>query len=335
MTKNGDGKDIKGVDGAGLEWQAARAYADILGRPHTLFTAAIRYLRSLSQNGTTILEDSEPYPLCMLLKSSSMRAVMYYAASALHKDALANQPNIDGFALFRVFAPDELASVLASTYIYRRLKRAVDPRVWESLSQEIQIQMEAGFHVGSKIPAIGSHRGLLMGVIRYCALGLFSIKDTRGFKQLRRELNDKEKLYLLDAETARWKCNHLQVASILIQSIGLGIPAAKALVSPGIPGADEVPDLHAWWAAKMWIQALLEEECAPKCFEEGSPFHLSGEPFANLQERVDSIYEMGSSFDWIDKTKDDLPKQLDHSIETSVPDESGSTEKSEENPEIL
>ncbi len=327
-------EEIAKYDDASGEWQRARQFADILGRPHTLFTSAIRYLRGLTQNGTSILEASEPYPLCMLLKSSSMRAVLYYAAQALHKDALAKQATIDGFALFRVFPPDELASVLATTYLYRRLKRSLDARVWESLSQEIQIQMETGFYVGSKIPAIGTHRGLLMGVVRYSALGLFSIKDGRGFKLHKRELNEKEKLYLLDAETSRWNCNHLQISSILIQSIGLGVPAANALVASQCPGEQDHPDMHAWWAAKAWIQSLLEDERAPQCYAEGSPYYLAGEPFANLQERVDSIYEMGSSFDWIDKTKEDLPKSVDQKIETSLPDEPAKAEI-EENPEIL
>src|SRR5690606_26209619 len=88
------------------DWNIARAYAELLGKPHTLFTSAIRYLRGLSQNGTTILAEIEPYPLSMLLKSSSMRAVLFYAAAALRKDQLVKIQKLDGFALFRLFPPD-------------------------------------------------------------------------------------------------------------------------------------------------------------------------------------------------------------------------------------
>lgn len=321
MAENGKPTGAPSHPSGKGEWELAQKYAERLGRPHTLFTSAIRYLRTLTAKGTTILQDSEPYPLGMLLKSTSMRAVLYYAAAALHKEELGKQSSIDGFALFRVFPPDELASVLATTYIYRRVKRLIEPRVWETLSQEMQIQMEAGFHIGSKIPAIGTHRGLLLGVIRYAAMGLFSINDNRGFKLLKRELNEKELLFSPESENSRWGCNHMEIASILLQSVGLGVQAANALVTTACPSKEDHEELQAWYAAKVWIQHLLEKERAPECYQQGSPFFLEGEVLANLQERVDSIYEMGSSFDWIDKTKEDLPKALDQKIETSIPEE--------------
>lgn len=318
-------------------WELARSYADAIGRPHTLFTSAIRYLRSLSEKGTTILTEAEPYPLSMLLKSPSMRSVLYYSAAALRKDELAKIQQLDGFSLFKIFPPDELASVLATTYLYRKVKKICDPRIWETLSQEIQIQMETGFFVGSKIPAIGTSRGLLLGVVRYAALGLFSLKEARSFKSFRRKLNDEEKLFLVEEERERWGCDHLQIGSILLQSMGMGVPAAKALVSPIAPAADstDYAVMAPWFAAKTWIQSLIEEERAPECFGEGSPYFLPEDILQGVQERVDSIYEMGSSFDWIDKTKEDLPKNLFDKIGTGLPEPPAEPNASEPKEEEL
>ena len=306
----------------GGDWEDARKYAAYIGRPHTLFTNAIRYLRGLSQQGTTILSEAEPYPLAVLLKSSSLRSIVYYAAAALRRDELSKLPHLDGFGLLRIFPPDELAAVLASTYLFRKVKKICDPRIWETLSQEIQIQMEAGFQVGSKIPAIGTSRGLLVGVVRYSALSLLSKKDPRGFKAFRRELNDNEKLFNVDGEVTRWGCDHLQISSILLQAMGMGIPCAKAIAATSLPDASE-PDgaeIMSWYAAKIWIQSLIEDEKAPACFGPESAYSADGEKLAALQERVDSIYEMGSSFDWIEKTKEDLPKSLFDKIGIGVPD---------------
>ncbi|MBN8549036.1 MAG: hypothetical protein J0M12_06955 [Deltaproteobacteria bacterium] len=306
----------------GGDWDEARAYAGLLGRPHTLFTNAIRYLRNLTQHGTTVLSETEPYPLAVLLKSPSLRAILYYAAAALRKDELGKLPQLDGFGLLRVFPPDELAAILTTTYLFRKVKKIIDPRIWETLSQEIQIQMEAGFYIGTKMPAIGTSRGLLVGVIRYSALSLFSKKDPRNFKAFRRELNDKEKLFNIKGELTRWGCDHLQIASILLQSMGMGIPCAKALAADSMPTEAEADseEMLSWYAARAWIQSLIEDEKAPACFAAGSPFFCEGEVFANLQERVDSIYEMGSSFDWIEKTKEDLPKSLFDKIGSGLPE---------------
>lgn len=318
-SKDGKPSEVLNTE---AHWEIAQQYAELFGRPHTLFTAAIRYLRGLSDKGTTILTETEPYPLSMLLKSPSMRSVLYYAAAALRKDDLTKVKDLDGFTLFRLFPPEELASILSVTYIYRRVKKICDQRIWETLSQEIQIQMETGFHVGSKIPAIASHRGLLVGAVRYAAMGLFSIKDQRNFRLLKRTLNEKEKLFALDYEIDKWKCDHLQIASVLLQSMGLGVAAAKSLMFVAPPEANEkdVEKILPWFAARAWIQSLLEEERAPSCFSAESGFTLGEEELALLQERVESIYEMGSSFDWIDKTKEDLPKNLFDKIGSGLPE---------------
>jgi hypothetical protein len=303
-------------------WEVARQYTEILGRPHTLFTNAIRFLRGMTQEGKTTVWENEPYPLNVLLKSSSFRAILYYAAAALRKEELSKVKELDGFALLKVFPPDELSSVLAATYLYRKVKKHCDVRVWETLAQEIQIQMEAGFLVGSKIPAIGTTRGLLTGVIRYAALSLFSVKDPRNFRMFRRDLNEKEKLFDTQGELERWGCDHLQIASVLLQSIGMGIPAAKgiAALQPSDAKGQDEKEIMSWFAAKSWIQSLIEDERAPEWSSQDPNFSLDGEKLAQLHERVDSIYEMGSTFDWIEKTKEDLPKSLFDKLGANIPE---------------
>lgn len=327
----------------GGDWEDARKYAALIGRPHTLFTNAIRYLRGLSQHGTTILTEAEPYQLAVLLKSSSLRSILYYAASALRKDELSKVKQLDGFGLLRVFPPEELAAVLATTYLFRKMKKYCDPRIWETLSQEIQIQMEAGFHIGTAMPAIGTSRGLLVGVVRYSALSLFAKRDPRNFKAFRRELNEKEKLFNLEGEISRWHCDHLQISSILLQSFGMGVPCAQGLCAATMPesGTPEGTEMLAWYAARVWIQSLIEDEKAPACFGPESPFYVDGEKLADLQQRVDSIYEMGSSFDWIEKTKEDLPKNLFDKLAAPIPEvapdegKEATVADSEENADII
>lgn len=342
MGKDED-KRLVDLNAQGGNWDEAGEYVASLGRPHALFTNAVRYLRGLNQHGTTILTESEPYQLAVLMKSPSLRSVLYYAAAALRKNELSKIKQLDGFGLLRIFPPEELAAVLATTYLFRKTKKLCDPRIWETLSQEIQIQMEAGFHIGSAVPAIGTARGLLVGVVRYSALSLFAKQSAREFRAFRRELNEKEKLFDLQGELTRWGCEHLQIGSLLLQSFGMGIGCAKGLCSATIPEANgpEGQEMLAWYAARVWIQSLIEDEKAPPCFGPDSPFYVDGEKLADLQQRIDSIYEMGSSFDWIEKTKEDMPKSLFDKLAVPEPAAPSEPEKpeaageGEENTEII
>lgn len=303
------------------EWDYAKAYAGLLGTPHRLFTNNIRYLKDQAEKTGNVFLPSgsaRQYPLSTIIHSPSFKSVIYYAAAALQKDKLQALPALTPGTLLSVYTPEELAAVIAITYLYRRAKKHIDPRVWESVSGEVHVQMEAGYQIGTHIPAIGPSRGLLIGAVRYIAMALFSKKDARGYKLYKRHLNEKELLFDIADETKRWKCNHLQICSSLIQSIGFGLGAASGIVANTYPTEAQSPEILAkaqsWYATRRWIESVLEEEKAPDELRNIAKFSIDSEALVRMQERIEGIYEMGSSFDWVDKTKDDLPKELEEAL---------------------
>jgi hypothetical protein len=303
------------------EWDYAKAYAGLLGNPHRLFTNNIRYLREQAEKtGNVFLPStaSRQYPLSTIIHSPSFKSVIYYAALALQKDKLKALPALTPATLLTVFTPEELAAVIAITYLYRRAKKNIDPRVWEGVAGEVHVQMEAGYQIGAHIPAIGQSRGLLIGSVRYIAMSLFAKKDARGYKLYKRHLNEKELLFDIADETKRWQCNHLQICSTLIQSIGFGLGAASGIVANSYPTEGQSPEIIAkaqsWYATRRWIESILEQERAPAELQGIEEFSIAPDTLALMQERIEGIYKMGSSFDWVDKTKDDLPKDLEEAL---------------------
>jgi hypothetical protein len=303
------------------DWDYAKAYAGLLGAPHRLFTNNIRYLRSQADKTDNLFLPSgaaRQYPLSTIIHSPSFKSVIYYAAAALQKDKLQSLPALTPGSLLSVYPPEDLAAVIAITYLYRRTKKHVDPRVWESVAGEVHVQMEAGYQIGLKIPAIGTSRGLLVGAVRYIAMALFSKKDARGYKLYKRHLNEKELLFDLAEETKLWHCNHLQICSSMLQSIGYGLGAASGIMAVATPteaqSHAELEKAQSWYATRRWIEDLIQKSAAPQEFKDQGKFSMSEQELASVQERIESIYEQGSSFDWVDKTKDDLPQALNEAL---------------------
>lgn len=319
------------------EWDYARAYAGLIGPPHRLFSNCVRYLRELGEKTDNAQLPSTlaiKYPISTLIHSPSFKSVIYYAAAALHPKELKSLPALTPGTLLTVFTPDELAAVVAITYIYRRVKKAVPATVWEGVCGEVHIQMETGFHVGRHVRAISSGRGIMVGALRYITLSLFSKRDARGYKLYKRHLHEKELLFDIADEMTRWKCNHLQIASSIMQTLGLGIGAASGLVASEFPthsqNAHQLREAQAWFAIRVWIQSLLEKECAPKELAAQAAFNMKQEHFEEVQKKVEAIYENGSSFDWIDKSKSDLPKELDEALTLPASaDDQGNSAKEE------
>lgn len=303
------------------DWELARNFADQIGKPHRLFTNCIRYLNKISadtDNAQLASTQAIKYPLSLVIHSPSFKSIIYYAALAIKPHELNQLKAITPGTLISLYTPDELSSVISATYLYRRTRKRVDPQIWKNVVGEILIQMETGFHIGNSLPAIGCARGLLIGAIRYIALVLFSITDQRAFRLHTRHLNDHELLFDLKDEVLRWNCNHLQISASLLQAIGVGLGAASGLSATECPNqidkSTKAKEILTWYAAREWIQTLLEKDCQPAEFNNNPKFSLDQNKIDKLKGKVEAIYKNGSSFNWIDKTKEDLPKALDEAL---------------------
>jgi|GEM_PF-3554780 len=296
-------------------WRFSRKIFRPLGPPHGMFARCIRSLRRDSVREISHEQWPSYYKtnldLAHLYKSPNIRAMIYFAAKSLHPQELEATEEISGLKLISLFSPAELSSVIACAYLHRHVAKVLGPELWTQLRGEAELQMETGMWVGRMIPAIGLDRGLMLAAARFFGQALYAKLDLKGFKNHRRILNQKEILLDLTAEEQEWGCNHLQVASLILQKYGFGVSAGQGMLAFGI-GGNLLPGMESmaapWYAAMLWIQSVLIEDSAPvECTGEFMP---ALDVFAKLQRRVDEINEGEASFDWINKRKEDLPVDL-------------------------
>ncbi|MFM1847546.1 MAG: hypothetical protein RL417_1020 [Pseudomonadota bacterium] len=290
-------------------WEKAKEVAGVLGQPHRLFTQCVRDLRGIPE-GSSRKKMLESSAVITLFRSESFKTVIYYAAKALYGEDVGKKP-MNGGDLIQLFAPDELASVVAATHLHRLTGKKVSPKIWNDVVEEVNFQMQTGILVGAAVPAVSRAVGLLMGAVRTIAFSLVASSDESKFRAFRRELVRQDKLFDVAGELQTWGCHHLQVAALVVQSLGYGIGPATGIAASEMPAADDGPIAFQWYAARRWIESMLEEERAPSEFPAESKFGLNDlNKLGRLQGEVDNLYAQESSICWITQKRGTLDKAI-------------------------
>lgn len=290
-------------------WEKAKEVSAFLGQPHRLFTQCVRDLRAIPE-GASRKKMLESSAVITLFRSESFKTVMYHAAKALYGEDIGKKP-MNGGDLVTLFSPDELASVVAATHLHRLTGKKVSPKIWGDVVEEVNFQMQTGILVGAAVPAISRSVGLLMGAVRTIAFALVASSDETKFRAFRRELVRRDKLYDTDGELQTWGCHHLQVSALVIQSLGYGIAPATGIAASEMPAAEDGPVVLQWFAARRWIESMLEEEKVPAEFPGESKYGLPDlGKVARLQAEVDDLYARESSICWINQRRGSLDKAI-------------------------
>lgn len=304
-------------------WGIARKYADLLGSMPSIFTTAIRALKRLEALGNVPKQeaDNQIMEACSFLinVSPSLKSVFYHAALDLHPEVLEKELNVKNLLL--AFTPCEIANILAITYLYRRVRKKCDPKEWTILTGKLHAHMEIGGIIGETINHIGTGNGVLIGAMRYISLVMFSFKDLKKYQEYRRRTADGDSLFDLAEETRRWGCNHMQVASILVQNAGLGLVPSMGLGIESIPpgaralGPDVEEQLLCWHATIVWTEAFHRTGAPPTTQSEEDVMFLPEDEAVEMKRRIWSIIRDGSTFDWIAKSKADLPEDVAEALD--------------------
>jgi hypothetical protein len=236
---------------------------------------------------------------------------VYFAAKALYGESVGAKP-MNGGDLIMTFSPEDLASVIAATHLHRMTAKKVPPKIWQDVADEVNIQMQTGIHVGTEVDSIGRPIGLLMGAVRYLAFALVASTNESIYRNFRRELVGKDKLFDTRGELAAWGCHHLQVSALVVQSLGYGIAPATGIAADSMPDAVEAGEMaQRWFAARRWIESMLEEERIPVEFSPESKFGLAElTKIARIQRQVDDLYAQESSICWINKKRGALDSTI-------------------------
>lgn len=305
-------KDTKIVTIEGLSaqsWDQAKQYSAVIGNVSSLFSSCIRFLMKDAASGQKVLSSASRYSLGRLLSSPSFKAPIYFAAKVFKGEELSKTTKLTPEELAALFAPDELAHLVGLLYVYRRLQRIVPEDEWKEISRLVHVHAQLGGYVGQALPRIGLSWGLMLGTIRHLSWGPFVVADKKVFTNYRRGIKIKKKTFDLTEEIKIWGCTHLQVASLVIQQLGLGttIPQAINLGLMSENTSDDVVADEGYRARILWIwiESLKASGKQPDMTHKGAyyPVKAAAEKLENLAAPVISD---GPTVEFYRSSKDDI-----------------------------
>jgi hypothetical protein len=292
--------------GAGESWEEARTIAGLIGDVPNSFSTCIRFLRTdYEQNGGALSRGTRFY-LSRLLKSASVSAPLYFAAMTYRPEQFQAQGG-DSAAIMSVFAPDELATLLSLVYLFRTIKKGCDPEEWRFIEEAIILQTDICGIMGDVIPAIGLSNATLVGAIRLLSQALFLGVKKKEFTNYRRALKKSGALADYAEEIKTWGCTHAQVASILVQPVGLGRTLSEQL-SMGllpVPQSNEPKESVGMRVVSQWLQAILTTGKEPQIAHRVE-YYPHAKDIEDFLVRANSIRQVGSRYKWITQGKESL-----------------------------
>jgi hypothetical protein len=313
-------KDEQGKE----QWLTALRYVDSIGKIASNFSTAVRAitlseLKYGNNRSPEARDTAQRYVLPWLRRSPSLKAVFYYAAESIYEEQLEHEKSLTLSKLLDIFAPGEVATIMGLVYLKRRLQIRVEPTEWERLSALFQIQMELGTLVGSKIPMMGAGAGMLIGGLRVLGFSALAMDDVERFKDYRRDTKRRGLLFDLEHEEKVWGCNHLHIASLLVQNMGYGLQAglgiglgvsSRGILSPQSWFSALDSETQCWQVAISLIEALHTGQEFPRFIPVDHELYLDAAKEDALRQTANTVLAKGSTFHWTERTRRDLSEEL-------------------------
>lgn len=290
-------------------WEQAANIASRLGKVPSSFTTTIHFLRKDIEEKRESPSSGSVFCLQRLFRSPTFKAPLYYCALTFFGEQAAGFSKIGPRELWKMFGPDGLIVAVALVYLSKKAHSVTDQSEWAFVVRGMGLESETGGYLGQAIPNIGFALGVLAGGLRHLGLAMFLAVDKNGYVDYRRQLKMKRSIYDFEIEFKRWGCNHVQVAAILAQSLGMGASWCSALVrgldflNPDLEGIDE--EGFCMRTALVWIDALLKTGVAPDITHSGKYYPLKSD-YDALVAKVAALRESGSRYAWIERGKEDV-----------------------------
>ena len=319
-------------------WEKAREYVRKLGEVSSVFSCAIRDIKLAQDAGANKKERKTNVDLALekakflVRTSDSLKAIFYFAAKALFPEELKSAQPLNIDKVLKLFSSTEIANFISLAYLYRNIGRDCDAKEWKLICERMFIHMEIGAIVGATIENIDRANGILLGGMRYLCFSMFAKPDLRKFQEHRRYVEHRGEIFDLQKEEKEWGCNHMQIASVVAQTLGLGTDVAMGLGNLDITdkrllGDDTDPALDlakqrvlllrdrlaCWREAISWTESFHKSGEAPKEISLDDDIHkmsVSSDVVNDIREQVRKVREEGTRFDWISKKTSDLPPEI-------------------------
>ena len=281
------------------------------------FTTTIRTLKineeeNLSQGlDAYSMNSASKFLVGRLLNAPSILAPFYFLSRTFKSDKMAGQDYYSRKNILSFYKLDEISAVLALTYVFHRLRRVCDPEEWGRYSRYIHEGTEIGCHIGQNFTDIGLANGLLYNGMRYLSQAIFLKTDIKLFKNYRRDVKIKKRMFDLKMEQDIFGFTHVDVGSILLQSLGFGVEAAtsfrKALTT--LPTKELDKPTNSVRIVLLWTEAL-HSGSKPPAIRGEDKFFTSDEVIDRIVSSTEKVIDSGSEHEWLAKGRTAISRKL-------------------------
>lgn len=294
-------------------WEEAHRHIRTMGPLSALFTTCIRALNVNEEEnrrlGKTGINSVSRKPLERLLSSPTVNAHLYYLTKDLYPVRIPSGKKTSPEQIAETYTPSELAVILTIAYVYRTLKKKIDPEHWKPFAIPMRKAIGLGALLGTSIPSIGLARGALTGSLRYLAWGLFTVSDKDRMKKYRVNLRVKKVMSSLEMEQEDWTTTHAHVGSLILQTFGFGIEGAGSYLNGLIKPLDSVSEIEQKFrVTQLWIDSLILTG-APPTESIGDGYSLAEGSIEPFVSSVQAITEDDDYDRWLDKSRADLSEE--------------------------
>lgn len=295
-------------------WFAAKAFSKYAGDISSLFMSTIRmvqvenYNRKNSQNEAEVSTGFKSGSfLCKT--SPTVRLALLRAATSLYGENTETEESH-----IAKLTCEEITTVFALLFLFRRAKRVVDQEEWERVEQNICLHMELGGLIGSTFEQVGRGNGILICGARYLAYSLLSCHKLASFQKYRRAIKNKDKLFDPNLEFSTFGCTHLQLASELLRRLGFIQPYSQASVMLGLAGTrvqpqnipEAVQDMYVSWHMTLEYTELIQATGKLELkYDKEHPMYVPDEEIEKLNKEAKAIISKGSGCRWFIKVDDE------------------------------
>lgn len=290
-------------------WEYARGYAGIMGTVPASFTTIIRGLMTDHESGMGQIEGPNRYQVIRLIKSPSLFSTLYFACKALTPNVIRRSGYTSEAEIVDSFSPFELAYLIGFSLLFRRAQGLCDDQEFSYIEDDIIRNLNVGVLMGRAIPAIGGGCGMIEGTAPFLALCTFLRHDAKGFKEYRRSTLKPGSSWDPSAELKRWGCNSLQIASVIVQTLGFGINQAQALIASREPISlpDEARLVKDYRMAGLWRNSIITTLTPPTVKIDARYYPSTDALNSALNKHKELIHDRQLA-GWLKACKEDLPE---------------------------
>lgn len=294
-------------------WERARALAALMGEVPASFSTCTRLLLQDHEKKLPVPSSSSKYHISRLTKGQGIVSLLYYAALTFYEDQVNASASLSSNDLTGFFSPADLAAIFGFAYYYRRAKKLSAEDEWEYISTPVQRNLELGGLTGIAIPDLGLWQGIIIGGVPSLAFTCFHLHHKKLFTEYRRHLKMKSLPFDHAEEMKRWSCTSVQVASILLQSIGFGVAFANSFLKGLSPDCkqdhlDNDPAALKCRIMHQWIRTL-DKTGKSLAQDIAGEFHPAPGKIEKLLAEAGNVRNNESKYRWLEKGRENISEE--------------------------